>query len=126
MSSTGKSAAQPQRTHQGRRRFSSELIAAFARQIDGVSYQDARRLRTAAFNLDARPASEHEAGIIELKTALQQAQERSELLVKRNDALEAELEDLKQGSAAIEELARSELGLIKEGETFYRIIGAAQ
>ena len=29
-------------------------------------------------------------------------------------------------NAAIEELARSELGLIKEGETFYRIIGAAQ
>ena len=81
MSSTGKSAAQPQRTHQGRRRFSSELIAAFARQIDGVSYQDARRLRTAAFNLDARPASEHEAGIIELKTALQQAQEH--LLIKQ-------------------------------------------
>ena len=61
-----------------------------------------------------------------LSAELQQAQERSELLVKRNDALEAELEDLKQGSAAIEELARSELGLIKEGETCYRIIGAGQ
>lgn len=40
----------------------------------------------------------------------------------RNRALEAEVKDLKKGKAAIEERARSELGMIREGETFYQII----
>jgi cell division protein FtsB len=38
---------------------------------------------------------------------------------QRNDALAAEVEDLKSGEAAVEERARSELGMIKPGETFY-------
>ena len=36
--------------------------------------------------------------------------------------LQAEVEDLREGKAALEERARSELGLIKQGETFYRVI----
>ncbi len=40
----------------------------------------------------------------------------------RNDALAAEVEDLKSGTAAIEERARSELGMIKPGEVFYRVL----
>jgi cell division protein FtsB len=36
--------------------------------------------------------------------------------------LQAEVEDLKSGLAAIEELARNELGMIKEGETFFQVI----
>ena len=43
-------------------------------------------------------------------------------LKQRNDALAAEGEDLKSGEAAIEERARSELGMIKPGETFYRVV----
>ncbi|MCG8015354.1 MAG: cell division protein FtsB [Candidatus Thiodiazotropha sp. 'RUGA'] len=43
-------------------------------------------------------------------------------LRKRNHALQAEVEDLRSGQAAIEERARSELGMIKEGETFYQVI----
>ena len=43
-------------------------------------------------------------------------------LKQRNDALAAEVEDLKSGEAAIEERARSELGMIKPGETFYRVV----
>ncbi|MEW8431464.1 MAG: cell division protein FtsB, partial [gamma proteobacterium symbiont of Ctena orbiculata] len=33
-----------------------------------------------------------------------------------------EVEDLRSGQTAIEERARSELGMIKEGETFYQVI----
>jgi cell division protein FtsB len=40
----------------------------------------------------------------------------------RNDALEAEVRDLKQGLEAIEERARSDLGMIKRGETFFQVI----
>lgn len=43
-------------------------------------------------------------------------------LAQRNAALAAEVEDLKSGEAAVEERARSELGMIKPGETFYRVV----
>tara|TARA_Y100001936_G_scaffold245736_1_gene288275 strand:- start:3148 stop:3453 length:306 start_codon:yes stop_codon:yes gene_type:complete len=39
----------------------------------------------------------------------------------RNKALDAEIQDLKKGSAAIEERARNELGMIKENEFFFQI-----
>ncbi|MGA7594429.1 MAG: cell division protein FtsB [Gallionella sp.] len=40
----------------------------------------------------------------------------------RNAVLNAEVLDLKQGTAAIEERARSELGMIKRNEVFYQIL----
>ncbi len=43
-------------------------------------------------------------------------------LRERNQALAADVVDLKQGLAAIEERARIELGMIKQGETFYQIV----
>jgi len=48
-------------------------------------------------------------------------------LKQRNDALGAEVKDLKNegGGEAIEERARSELGMIKPGETFYRVVEQA-
>ena len=50
-------------------------------------------------------------------------QERdNEGLQQRNDALAAEVKDLKEGQSAIEERARSELGMIKPGEKFYRVV----
>ena len=42
-------------------------------------------------------------------------------LAERNDALEAEVVDLKQGLDAAEERARAELGMVGENETFYQI-----
>jgi cell division protein FtsB len=39
---------------------------------------------------------------------------------QRNAALAANAQDLKQGSEAVEDLARTELGMIKKGEVFYR------
>ncbi len=48
-------------------------------------------------------------------------------LQQRNDALAAEVKDLKNegGGEAIEERARSELGMIKPGEKFYRVVEQA-
>lgn len=43
-------------------------------------------------------------------------------LRERNQALEAEVRDLKQGLEAIEERARSELGMIKKDEVFYQVV----
>lgn len=41
---------------------------------------------------------------------------------ERNDALYAEVVDLRKGKEAIEERARNELGMIKENETFFQVI----
>ena len=41
---------------------------------------------------------------------------------QRNEALNAEIIDLKKGQEAIEELAREELGMIKENETFFQVL----
>lgn len=40
---------------------------------------------------------------------------------QRNDALYAEVEDLRKGQEALEERARDELGMIKENETFFQV-----
>ena len=48
--------------------------------------------------------------------------QENQRLQERNQALEAEVEDLKQGLDSIEERAREELGMIKDDETFYHII----
>ena len=45
-----------------------------------------------------------------------------ESLNQRNRALNAEVMDLKSGLKAIEERARSELGMIREDEVFYQVI----
>lgn len=52
--------------------------------------------------------------------ALQVAENAS--LKERNQTLAAEVADLKQGYEAIEERARYDLGMIKEGETFYQVV----
>lgn len=62
----------------------------------------------------------------ELERAVQAQRERNRALSRRNEALEAEVEDLREGDAAVEERARTELGLIKSGEVFYRVLEPAQ
>ncbi|MCB6184784.1 cell division protein FtsB [Leeia sp. TBRC 13508] len=56
------------------------------------------------------------------ETQLEQAEKVNEGLKHRNDALEAEVMDLKQGFDAIEERARHELGMIKQDELFIQIL----
>lgn len=43
---------------------------------------------------------------------------------KRNAALDAEVRDLKRGTDALEERARSELGMVKQGEVFFQVVGS--
>ena len=57
-----------------------------------------------------------------LQTAIENQKSENEKLRERNVALEAEVRDLKQGSEAVEERARNELGMIKKDETFYQIV----
>jgi len=57
-----------------------------------------------------------------LEESIVEQQQDNERLQLRNEALAAEVTDLKSGLAAIEERARSELGMIKQGETFVQII----
>ena len=40
----------------------------------------------------------------------------------RNQALSAEVQDLKRGSDALEERARVDLGMVRQGETYYRFV----
>ena len=60
--------------------------------------------------------------VASLHRQVQQQTRENEGLQQRNAALAAEVEDLKSGEAAVEERARSELGMIKPGETFYRVV----
>lgn len=48
--------------------------------------------------------------------------EVNERLQARNRQLQAEVIDLKHGTDALEERARSQLGMVKEGEEFYQVI----
>ena len=53
----------------------------------------------------------------------EQARE-NEVLAQRNRELQAEVDDLRQGLHAVEERARSELGMVKENEEFYQVVPA--
>lgn len=62
----------------------------------------------------------HDYTTVDQEVAVQQASNAK--LKSRNDQLFAEIDDLNQGSEAIEERARNELGMIRPGETFYRLV----
>lgn len=53
---------------------------------------------------------------------ISQQTEKNSIEKQRNDTLRAEVRDLKQGNDAVEERARSELGMIKSDEVFYQVI----
>ena len=60
--------------------------------------------------------------VLQLQAEVQQQQQHRDRLQERNRGLDAEVSDLKKGLDAIEERARSELGMIARDEQFYQII----
>lgn len=57
-----------------------------------------------------------------LRAAVKKQGEDNDKLTQRNQALGADVDDLKTGEQAAEARARAELGLIKPGETFYQVV----
>ncbi|MBA3563239.1 MAG: cell division protein FtsB [Gammaproteobacteria bacterium] len=57
-----------------------------------------------------------------LSAATQEQRAENTGLEERNRALEAEVRDLKAGLEAIEERARSDLGMIRSNESFYQVV----
>ena len=64
--------------------------------------------------------------VAQLDAQVTQQAHQNDGLRERNAALAAEVADLKSpvGEAPVEERARSELGMIRPGETFYRVVDA--
>ena len=60
--------------------------------------------------------------ILQLENEVEVVQLRVDKLKERNQALDAEVQDLKKGMHAIEERARSELGMIGKDEVYYQVI----
>ena len=63
--------------------------------------------------------------IWQLKKEINLQRAENSRLTERNRVLQAEVQDLKQGLEAIEERSRSELGMVKKGETFFHVIEPA-
>ncbi|MDC7717296.1 cell division protein FtsB [Vogesella sp. DC21W] len=61
----------------------------------------------------------------QLDKQVEEQRAANQVLVRRNAALDAEVRDLKQGTAAIEERARNELGMIRKGEVFFQLLDTA-
>jgi cell division protein FtsB len=60
--------------------------------------------------------------IWELRSEIAQQKVENARLRERNATLEAEVNDLKQGLAALEERARTGLGMVKKSETYYQVV----
>jgi cell division protein FtsB len=60
-----------------------------------------------------------------LEKAITVQVEENERLEQRNKTLAAEVRDLKEGRTAIEERARTDLGMVKSNETFFQIVPPA-
>jgi cell division protein FtsB len=63
--------------------------------------------------------------VLDLDRQVTQQKDSNARLRARNDAMDAEVRDLKQGYDAIEERARYELGMIRQDEIFFRVLDKA-
>jgi cell division protein FtsB len=61
------------------------------------------------------------AQVAELQQQIAAQKGENEQLLERNRILEAEVMELKKGMETVEERARHELGMVKDGETLYQL-----
>lgn len=66
------------------------------------------------------------AQVVELQGAVEQQEIENQRLLERNRRLDEEVQDLKEGLAAIEERARMTMGMIGKDESFYMVVGSAR
>jgi cell division protein FtsB len=57
-----------------------------------------------------------------LRAEIEVQKDQNRDLKERNRTLSAEVQDLKKGTVAIEERARTDLGMVGRGETFYQVV----
>jgi len=62
--------------------------------------------------------------VLSLKRSVAAQTAENGTLVRRNEQLAAEVKDLKEGLAALEERARNDLGMIGANETFFQVVDA--
>jgi len=60
--------------------------------------------------------------VTRLEARVEEQRQTNDDLLQRNAELQAEVEDLRERLGAVEERARSELGLIKPAEQFYQVV----
>jgi cell division protein FtsB len=60
--------------------------------------------------------------VARLRNEITQQRDENTSLRERNRTLAAEVQDLKKGTTAIEERARTDLGMVGQGETFYQVV----
>jgi cell division protein FtsB len=60
--------------------------------------------------------------VARLRSEISHQNEENTSLRERNRTLAAEVQDLKKGTTAIEERARTDLGMVGQGETFYQVV----
>ncbi len=65
-------------------------------------------------------------GVAQLRSQVAAQVGENRRLAERNRRLEAEVADLRQGFSALEERARSDLGLIAPNESFFILAGKPQ
>lgn len=60
--------------------------------------------------------------VARLRTEIEHQKTENTTLRERNRTLAAEVQDLKKGTTAIEERARTDLGMVGQGETFFQVV----
>ena len=61
------------------------------------------------------------AQVTDLTQQIADQRAENEILLERNRVLDAEVSELKKGMETVEERARHELGMVKEGETLFQL-----
>ena len=62
------------------------------------------------------------AETLHLKDSIAAQLKTNQKLEKRNQILQSQIKELKQGKASVVDMAREEIGMVKPGETYYQFV----